>query len=121
MYLNSLRAVTDVRLFVLPADAFTYMVREWFPMAMHLLEGLYFGLQATQSVVTQRERLLALGSLTAGLTHELNNPAAAAGRAAAELPRPHRRRPHPPPAAPGQLGCRLVDAGPAGVGGPTPR
>jgi len=84
-YLNSLRAVTDVRLFVLPADAFTYMVREWFPMAMHLLEGLYFGLQATQAVVTQRERLLALGSLTAGLTHELNNPAAAAGRAAAEL------------------------------------
>jgi signal transduction histidine kinase len=61
------------------------MVREWFPMAMHLLEGLYFGLQATQSVVSQRERLLALGSLTAGLTHELNNPAAAAGRAARDL------------------------------------
>jgi signal transduction histidine kinase len=84
-YLNSMRAVTDVRLFVLPGAAFTHMVREWFPMAMHLLEGLYFGLQATQSVVSQRERLLALGSLTAGLTHELNNPAAAAGRAAAEL------------------------------------
>jgi signal transduction histidine kinase len=85
VYLNSLRAVTDVRLFVLPASAFEHMVREWFPMAMHLLEGLYFGLQATQSVVSQRERLLALGSLTAGLTHELNNPAAAAGRAARDL------------------------------------
>jgi signal transduction histidine kinase len=85
VYLNSLRAVTDVRSFVLPAEAFTRMVSDWFPMAMHLLEGLYFGLQATQAVVGQRERLLALGSLTAGLTHELNNPAAAAGRAAADL------------------------------------
>ncbi len=84
-YVNSLRAVSDVRLFVLSAAAFTKMVRDWFPMAMHLLEGLYFGLQATQAVVSQRERLLALGSLTAGLTHELNNPAAAAGRAAADL------------------------------------
>jgi signal transduction histidine kinase len=85
VYVNSLRAVSDVRLFVLPANAFTHMVREWFPMAVHLLEGLLFGLQTTQAVVSQRERLLALGSLTAGLTHELNNPAAAAGRAAAEL------------------------------------
>jgi len=85
VYLNSLRAVTDVRSFVLPAEAFTRMVRDWFPMALHLLEGLYFGLQATQAIVSQRERLLALGSLTAGLTHELNNPAAAAGRAAADL------------------------------------
>src|SRR5208282_5716403 len=33
----------------------------------------------------QRERLLALGSLSAGLTHELNNPAAAAVRATASL------------------------------------
>jgi signal transduction histidine kinase len=37
------------------------------------------------SVIGQRERLLALGKLSAGLTHELNNPAAAAGRAAHDL------------------------------------
>ena len=36
-------------------------------------------------VTGQRERLLALGSLSAGLTHELNNPAAAAVRATAAL------------------------------------
>ena len=38
-----------------------------------------------QQAIGQRERLLALGSLTAGLTHELNNPAAAAMRATSSL------------------------------------
>ena len=38
-----------------------------------------------QAIVGQRERLLALGSLSAGLTHELNNPAAAAVRATSAL------------------------------------
>ena len=61
-------------------------MREWFPMAVHLLEGLFLGhAQHQQSIVGQRERLLALGSLSAGLTHELNNPAAAAVRATASL------------------------------------
>jgi signal transduction histidine kinase len=60
-------------------------MRDWFPMAMHLLEGLFFGMQNSQRVLGERERLLALGSLSAGLTHELNNPAAAAVRATAAL------------------------------------
>ena len=60
-------------------------MRDWFPMAVHLLEGLFFGIQNSQQVVGQRERLLALGSLSAGLTHELNNPAAAAVRATSSL------------------------------------
>ncbi|MCU1655037.1 MAG: cyclic nucleotide-binding protein, partial [Pseudonocardia sp.] len=37
------------------------------------------------AITGQRERLLALGKLSAGLTHELNNPAAAAARATATL------------------------------------
>ncbi len=60
-------------------------MHEWFPMAVHLLEGLFFGGQRTREAIGQRERLLALGSLSAGLTHELNNPAAAAVRATAAL------------------------------------
>ena len=58
---------------------------EWFPMPTHLLEGLWLGGQRSREAVGQRERLLALGSLTAGLTHELNNPAAAAVRATVTL------------------------------------
>ena len=81
IYNNSMRVTAPSRFFVLDADDFAQMMREWFPMAVHLLEGLFFGMQNTQQAIGQRERLLALGSLSAGLTHELNNPAAAAVRA----------------------------------------
>jgi signal transduction histidine kinase len=85
VYNNSLRATVRSRFFVLGADQFAYLMRQWFPMPLHLLEGLFFGTRNSQQVIEQRERLLALGSLTAGLTHELNNPAAAAVRATASL------------------------------------
>lgn len=85
VYNNSMRVTVPTRFFVLPADLFADVMREWFPMAVHLLEGLFFGTKNTQAMIGQRERLLALGSLSAGLTHELNNPAAAAVRATATL------------------------------------
>jgi signal transduction histidine kinase len=85
VYSNSIRVTVPSRFFVLDAEKFSQLMREWFPMAVHLLEGLFFGMQNTQQAVGQRERLLALGSLSAGLTHELNNPAAAAVRATSAL------------------------------------
>ncbi|MEV1291598.1 ATP-binding protein [Pseudonocardia sp. NPDC049635] len=85
VYGNSLRVTVPSRFFVLDADKLGILMQEWFPMALHLLEGLFFGIRNSQQVVDQRERLLALGSLSAGLTHELNNPAAAAVRATATL------------------------------------
>ncbi len=85
VYFNSLRAVTDVEVYQIPAEAMAHAVREWFPMAMHLLEGLFFGMRSQQTLIGERQRLLALGSLSAGLTHELNNPAAAAVRATSVL------------------------------------
>jgi signal transduction histidine kinase len=84
-YQNSLRTAERSRFFVLDADVFAELMREWFPMAVHLLEGLFFGNRNAQQAIGQRERLLALGSLSAGLTHELNNPAAAAVRATSTL------------------------------------
>ena len=85
VYNNSLRVTEPSRFFVLDADVFGQLMHEWFPMAVHLLEGLFFGNKNAQAAIGQRERLLALGSLSAGLTHELNNPAAAAVRATAAL------------------------------------
>jgi signal transduction histidine kinase len=84
-YDNTLRVLVPSRFYVLDADLFAQLMREWFPMALHMLEGLFFGMKTTQQAVSQRERLLALGSLSAGLTHELNNPAAAAIRATSSL------------------------------------
>ncbi|HJU03249.1 MAG TPA: cyclic nucleotide-binding domain-containing protein, partial [Actinomycetes bacterium] len=84
-YPSSLRAVSDCRFWVLPAADFGQAVREWFPMATHMLEGFAVQGMGSQQTVSTRERLVALGTVTAGLTHELNNPATAATRATASL------------------------------------
>ncbi|GAA2429710.1 ATP-binding protein [Actinomadura vinacea] len=84
-YGASAYAVTESSFFLLPADEFAERFRAWYPMPTHLLEGMLSGNRNTQLVIGQRERLLALGALSAGLTHELNNPAAAAVRATASL------------------------------------
>jgi signal transduction histidine kinase len=84
-YPTSVRTVTDCTFWMVDAREFGGRIREWFPMAMHMLEGLAVGMRAGQAMVGQRERLLSLGRLSAGLTHELNNPAAAAVRATATL------------------------------------
>ena len=85
LYTNSMRVAEASRFFVLSASTFAGLMNEWFPMAVHLLDGGFFYRSNLQELTGQRERLLALGSLSAGLAHELNNPAGAGIRAAAEL------------------------------------
>ncbi|WP_433007837.1 ATP-binding protein [Kribbella sp. CA-294648] len=84
-YTASLYVLEPSQFFVIDAAAMATMMNTWFPMAVHLIEGFVMGMRRTNETMGQRERLLALGSLSAGLTHELNNPAAAAVRAAATL------------------------------------
>jgi len=57
----------------------------WFPFGRHLIEGLYHTARSIESTARQRESLITLGTLAAGLAHEINNPAAAATRAADAL------------------------------------
>jgi signal transduction histidine kinase len=84
-YGASVRTLSDCRLLALPSRDFNEVFRRWYPMAVHLLQGMFVGIANSNALVGQRERLLALGKLSAGLTHELNNPAAAASRAADTL------------------------------------
>ena len=84
-YQGSMLAITDARFFVIDAADWGGTVRSWFPMAMHLMEGMFIGMRNSQQIVAQRERLLSLGRLSAGLTHELNNPATAVVRATSAL------------------------------------
>jgi signal transduction histidine kinase len=84
-YMASMRALDDCEFFVLSSRDFGWLMREWFPMAIHLLEGLTLGMRTTQAAISERQRLVALGALSAGLMHELNNPAAAASRATGAL------------------------------------
>jgi signal transduction histidine kinase len=85
VYMSTARAVTHTRFLELPAAEFGQAIRDWFPMAAHLLDGAGTQGQAASETIERHERLLALGSVTAGLTHELNNPVAAVMRATSTL------------------------------------
>jgi signal transduction histidine kinase len=85
LYEASVRVTRPSKFFVLDADAFGRFVQTEFPMAVHLLEGHKVGGMRTRKIIDQREKLLALGTITAGLTHQLNNPAGANARAVADL------------------------------------
>jgi signal transduction histidine kinase len=84
-YDASVHVTKPSRFFVMDAPVFAQFMKDQFPMAVHLLDGIAVGTDRTRRIIDNREKLLALGRLSAGLTHQLNNPAAAIARAADEL------------------------------------
>ena len=81
VYLATGRGATDGRVLRVPAQVLRDRVSAWFPLGRHLIEGLYHTARSIESTARQRDSLVTLGTLAAGLTHEINNPAAAATRA----------------------------------------
>jgi signal transduction histidine kinase len=80
VYLATGRGATPGRVLRVPAHLLGERCNAWFPFGGHLIRGLYHTARSIESTARQRESLVTLGTLAAGLAHELNNPAAAAIR-----------------------------------------
>lgn len=79
------RAVTDVRLLWFPVRFFPEMMQRM-PLLVERLVGIMSDrVRESTTLDQQQDKLMALGKLSAGLAHELNNPAAGATRAANDL------------------------------------
>jgi signal transduction histidine kinase len=85
VYLATGRGAAAGRLLRVPAEVLRDRVDAWFPFGKHLIQGLYGTARSIEATVRQRESLVTLGKLSAGLAHEINNPASAAARAVDDL------------------------------------
>lgn len=79
------RAVTDTRALRFPALKFPELVQKMPELTQRLVGLMSDRIRETTRLEQQRDRLASLGKLSAGLAHELNNPASAAKRAASQL------------------------------------
>lgn len=81
----TVRALKDSRILLYAKDFFEKSL-DASPIVRVILQTMAERLRATEATVQQHEKLSALGKLSAGLAHELNNPAAASLRAVQQLP-----------------------------------
>ena len=79
------RAMTEARILRFPAALFPQLVQKMPELATRLVGLMSDRIREATRFEQQRDRLAALGKLSAGLAHELNNPASAAKRAASQL------------------------------------
>src|ERR1700680_3806302 len=79
------RAVTDARVMRFPTSLFPDLVQKMPELVQRLVGLMSDRIRETTRMEQQRDRLASLGKLSAGLAHELNNPASAAKRATSQL------------------------------------
>ena len=81
----TLIAKTDGEVLRIPQEAFEKLLVSSTTAAMAVLHWVIVRLTQNESLLHQQEKMAALGTMSAGLAHELNNPAAAAQRSASQL------------------------------------
>jgi signal transduction histidine kinase len=79
------QALADSSLLLLPKETFREMISAHFELTQALVHVMTNRVRNITSLQQQDEKMMALGKLSAGLTHELNNPAAAIVRSSASL------------------------------------
>ena len=84
-YLLSARAESDCRLIVFPDEAFWKLLRLCPAISGEIFRAMVARLRNIEGSAQQQQKLEALGTMSAGLAHELNNPSSAAQRIAVHL------------------------------------
>jgi signal transduction histidine kinase len=80
-----MEAETDCRMALIPSGPFIDLVLANRTVHQRIMAKISPVMTRLSAMEANRERLAGLGTMAAGLAHELNNPAAAAKRAASEL------------------------------------
>ena len=81
----SLRALTDCQVYEIAGDDFRTLLHECRDFETAIFRVVASRLRGVESFIRSREKMAALGTLSAGLAHELNNPAAAVVRALKDI------------------------------------
>ena len=84
-YVASAYSVGNTLVFAYPKEAFFEMLTRLPGISTKLLPVLAWRIKSSELQARSRATITALGTLAAGLAHELNNPAAAVARAAEQL------------------------------------
>jgi signal transduction histidine kinase len=78
-------SVGDTQIMTLPMEKIMELIKDYFELTQALVSVMSNRVRESTAMIQQNEKMMALGKLSAGLAHELNNPAASIVRNAASL------------------------------------
>ena len=81
----TLKAVTDCEIYELKSEDFLQLVSQCRDFGIMICRTVQSRVMGLQSFILNREKMAALGTLSAGLAHELNNPATAVVRSLQDI------------------------------------